>query len=164
VYAGVVDRFVIATAWPVVLMVCPPELSSGWLEALDAGFAAAFAREQPFAVLADTSRMTSIPSARDRARMAEWASKPAHIELQKRYCVGTATIVQNALMRGTMQAIFWLYTPPAPQNAVRDFDEAWRWCIGKLETRGVDLPSPAADLRRIAVRELATAPAAARAR
>jgi hypothetical protein len=63
--------------------------------------------------------------------------------------------VKNALMRGTLQALYWLWTPPSPQHAARDFDEAWVWCLSMVEKRGLPLPGSPRELRRLADRDIA---------
>ena len=35
-------------------------------------------------------------------------------------------------MRAVMTALYWLWTPPTPQHAARDLDEAMTWSIAKL--------------------------------
>jgi hypothetical protein len=150
-----VSTVVVTASWPVVVLVCPPIFEPRWVERLGTSFEDVFARRTEFALVTDTSAVKAIPSARERKLLGEWANRPDQLALQKKYNVGSSTIVKNALMRGTLQALYWLWTPAAPQHASRDFDDAWGWCLGMLEKRGVALPSPAGELRRAAERDMA---------
>jgi hypothetical protein len=149
----VTEAVLITTGWPVVVLVCPTRLDASWIADLDRKFAPVFARRERFAVITDTAPLASMPSAIERKLLTEWASRPDQAALQKRYNVGSATIVQNPIVRGTLQALYWFWTPGSPQNASRDFDDAWAWCIGQLEAAKVPLALPAAELKSRVERE-----------
>ena len=145
----------VTASWPVLVLVCPPTFAPSWIAELESSFTEVFARDEPFALVTDTSAVNSIPNARDRKLLTTWANRPDQLALQKRLNVGSSTIVKNAVLRGTLQALYWLWTPAAPQHAARDFDDAWGWCLAMLEKREVKLPMPERELRRLADRDVA---------
>jgi len=150
-----VSTVVVTASWPVLVLVCPPKFEAAWVDEVSRSFEHVFARKEPFALITDSSAVASIPSARERKLLADWASRPDQLRLQKEYNVGSSTIVKNAVMRGTLQALYWLWTPASPQHASKDLDEAWDWCIAMLEKRNVSLNGTSRELRRIADREIA---------
>jgi hypothetical protein len=140
--------------WPIVLIACPERFDASWVQDLGRKVDAVFARNERFAILTDTSRVREMPSARERRALGEWAARPDQVALQKRLNVGSATVVASPLLRGGLQAIYWLWTPPNPQYAARDFGDGWRWCLGQLA--GARIAPPAMlDAERVARRELA---------
>jgi hypothetical protein len=146
---------VVTSSWPLVVLVCPSVLDARWVDQLGPSFEDVFARKQPFALITDSSALRSVPAARERRLLADWAGRPDQLALQKQFNVGSSTIVKNAIMRGTLQALYWLWTPPAPQHAARDFDEAWTWCLAMLEKRSIPFPTPPREMRRLAERDVA---------
>jgi len=140
-----------------VLLVCPRAFDASWVAQLDSGFRDVFARRTPFALVTDTTAVASMPGPLERKALTDWASRPDQLALQKELNVGSSTVVKSALMRGGLQALYWFWTPASPQHAARDFDEAWAWCLAKLDERRVALPHPPRELRRLADRDRALA-------
>jgi hypothetical protein len=64
-----------------------------------AGYDALFARGDRYALITYTPDGGELPGAKERKRIAEWAESPRVRDLSKKLCVGSATIVENALMR-----------------------------------------------------------------
>ena len=126
----------------------------GWGAALDVAFRQVFARKERFTVITDTTPLVTMPSAMERKAITDWAARPDHLELQKRFNLGSSTIIKNTLVRGTLQALYWVWTPGSAQHVARDFDESWAWCIEQLATAKVALPEPAAELKRRVQTEL----------
>jgi hypothetical protein len=50
---------VVTSSWPIVVLVCPPAFDANWVSALDTSFQTVFAREAPFALITDTSAVSS---------------------------------------------------------------------------------------------------------
>jgi hypothetical protein len=147
-----VPGVVVTSSWPIVILVCPRTFGPAWVSDLETGFRDVFERRSPFALVVDTTAVTSLPAALERKAMTDWASRPDQLALQKELNVGSSTIVKNAVMRGSLQALYWLWTPASPQHAARDFDDAWNWCLSMLEKRDVRVDEPRA-LRRLADRD-----------
>lgn len=150
-----VETVVVSSSWPIIVLICPPVFDASWIGGLEPSFRDVFARQQHFALITDTSNVTTIPAARERRLLGDWASRADQLALQRRWNVGSSTIVKGALMRGTLQALYWMWTPAAPQHAARDFDEAWGWCVSMLERRAIALPADPTTLRRLAERDMA---------
>jgi hypothetical protein len=147
------DPVLLLDAWPVVVLVCPTRVDLAWVHGLDAQFGPVFARREVFAVITDTRPIATLPSAVERRALIAWTSRADHLENQKRWNAGSSTIVGNAVVRGTLQALYWFWTPPAPQHVGRDFADAWAWCVEKLRSRNVPLPVPEHELKRRAEAE-----------
>lgn len=165
-YDGAVPKAqVLATStWPVLLMVCPRRIDAAWIEEVQADFRDVFARERRFALVTDTSAIESVPGARERKMLGEWAGRADQLALQKQFNVGSATIITSPLIRGMLQALHWIWTPATPQHVSADFDGAWTWCARTLEERGVLLGAPADELRAKAEQEVRRTHAANEAR
>jgi hypothetical protein len=151
---------ILTGAFPVVLIVCPPRWADGWVEDLDRQVSELFGRKERYALIIDATRITGVPSAKDRKHLTDWLTRPEHLARQRRWNVGSSTILSNALIRGALQAIYWVWTPPAPQHAARDIDDAWAWSLEKLRAEGIPLPKPEAELLDQVRRELRSAHAA----
>jgi hypothetical protein len=148
------DALLVTSAWPIAVLACPAQFDAAWVTDLDRKVARLFARGEPFAFITDTSNVKAVPGAVERRLLADWAARPEQVAQQKRWNVGSATIVRSTVMRGALQALYWFWTPPCPQHAARDFDDAWSWSLTMLAKRSIALPRPAAELRALALREL----------
>lgn len=144
----------ITACFPVVIVVGPRHWEPGWVESLDRQLREVYARRSRFALITDTRPITGIPGAKERKPLVDWLSRPEQLALVKQWNVGSSTILDNALMRGALQAIYWLWTPASPQHAAADFDQAWSWCIQQLSDAGVALPASPSELREIARHEM----------
>jgi hypothetical protein len=154
---------VITSSWPVVVIVGPAHWEAGWVQDLDKQMGALFARRERFAIITDTRPITSVPGAAERKPLTEWLRRPEHLRNQARWNVGSATLMTSAVMRGALQAIYWVWTPASPQMAAKDLDEAWNWCVELLQKEQIAFPQPPSDLRELALREMVTPQRTARA-
>lgn len=141
---------VVTAAWPVAILVLPERIDEPAVRELIRLMDELYARGTRYALITDTRPLATIPGALERKLLTDWLTRPEQIENQRRWNVGASTIVGNALMRGALQAIYWVWTPPNPQHAARDLDDSFAYCVGMLEKAGVPLPSSAAELRRAA--------------
>jgi hypothetical protein len=149
------ELLLVTSGWPIAILSPPAVLDGTWLTQLDTHVKACFARRERYAVITDLRPLKAFPDARERRALAAWAGRPEQAELQKRWNVCSSTIVRNALVRGGLQALFWLWTPATPQHVAGDLDEAWAWCVRELERQARPLPAPAETLRVAAFAELA---------
>jgi hypothetical protein len=122
----------VVTCGPIVLIVCPERFDETFTPSIARDFEPIFARGWPFAVVTETSRIGHMPDAIVRKQLAAWMTRPDVLERQAKLNVGSSTIVSNGAMRAMMTALYWLWTPPTPQHAARDLDEACTWSIAKL--------------------------------
>lgn len=157
-------RILGSSAWPILSMVCPQRIDARWIEEVQADFRDVFVRERRFALVTDTAAIQSVPGARERKLLGEWANRPEQLALQKQFNVGSSTIITSPLIRGMLQALYWIWTPATPQHVSGGFDESWTWCLQALDARGVTLPAPAHELRAKAEQEMRSARAANEAR
>ena len=116
----------------IVLIICPPKLDEKFVDELSREFDKIFARRQRFACITDTSLLTSMPDAVNRKHLANWISRPDIQAVQTELNVGSSTILESTAMRAVMTALYWLWTPPTPQHAAKDLDEALTWSVSKL--------------------------------
>ncbi len=126
--------------FPLVVAVGGLEYSEQELKEMMAGYDALFARGDRYALITYTPDGGQLPGARERKRIAEWAESPRVRDFSKKLCVGSATVVQNALMRGALTAITWLWKPAAPHKAVSTPNEGIEWCLDQLEGAGIRMP------------------------
>lgn len=91
------------------------------------------ARREPYIMVTDARRMTSVPSADVRKAIAAWMQKNArgHTSL------GAVTILQSALVRGALTAVYWVFQPPNPQGIAADWTEAHAWSMKHLDAAKV---------------------------
>jgi hypothetical protein len=124
---------------PLVVLTVHDDLSGGDLEEMFASWRDFFARKQRFVAIADIRGAKSMLPAKERARVAEWARSIEPLSLQ--YSLGTATVVSNALVRGTLTAIDWIHRPKVPQVHIPTLLGACEWCIERLQGVGI-APTP----------------------
>ena len=148
------DAVVAVAGWPIVVLVCPARFDVPWVESLGREFDAVFARGERFAVVTETSLVGAMPGALERKALANWASRADQLALQKRFNVGSSTVVRNALTRGVMQAIYWMWTPPSPQHAAKDFDDAFSWSLTMATQAGLCETASGPALKRAALDEV----------
>lgn len=141
-------------AWPVALLVLPASIGPDDVREMIELVERLYAKKERYALITDTRPVTAIPGARERRMLGEWLSQPDQIENQRLWNVGSSTIMSNTLIRGGLQALYWLWTPPNPQHAARDLPEAFAFCVSKLTDARVRLPVSAAELEARAARAL----------
>ena len=78
------------------------------------------------------SRAVSGPGLSAKQRRLEADFVKTHYDLLGRTVTGLV-VVENALHRGVMNAIFWVVTLPYPHEVVRTEEEAETWALGRLE-------------------------------
>lgn len=50
------------------------------------------------------------------------------------YCAGMAFVIDSAMLRGGLRAIFHFHRPSSPHVVVMTVEEAYRWAESKLDT------------------------------
>jgi hypothetical protein len=88
----------------------------------DAFCAWASRSEAPYTVIADTTKIKTIPSALVRAAVAKGEARTAAFEAKRNK--GTALVIANDLTRGVATAIYWLSPPTYPTELLATFDSA----------------------------------------
>lgn len=102
-----------------------------------------------FVVLIDASRPTSSTSVH-RRMYADWLKESE--ALSKLYCAAMVVVVANPVLRGAMQAVLWLFTPPTPIEIFGNVEEGARRTAELMRKEGLanaDVPDRLAK-RRVA--------------
>lgn len=87
------------------------------------------ARRQPTAIVVDSRKAVSVTAAQ-RKQQAEWID--ANRDDLRRYVVGTAFVIESALMRGALTAIFWMTSYETPYVVVPTFEAGETWALEQL--------------------------------
>lgn len=106
-----------------------------------------FQRGSRYALLTVQPKGSIVPSAPERKNLTEWLNSPRVKEMGKRLCVATSVVIDNALMRGALTAVFWFWTPPAPVEIAANPGEALDYCLRALEQNDISLPESAGSFR-----------------
>jgi len=131
---------VIDSTAPIVIVVSPPHMDMAWIDRQKEEFTRIWAREQRFAVITWSGLVKTMPGARERKSLADWANAPAHRELQRRLCVASSTQLDSAAKRAFLQALLWMWDPPSPHVVHATIEESLAWCLARLVEAGVDVP------------------------
>ncbi len=134
-------------AWPLVVLACPARFGGGSLERLIADFEACHGRRQQFALIVDARLAHSMPDAKWRKGLTDWANDPRVRFETRQYSVGTALLFSSALARGAYTALLWFWRPPTPHFAAPTMAAGVEWCCQMLTRSGVAL-SAALEKRR----------------
>jgi hypothetical protein len=121
--------------WPLVRfnMIGTPQ-ESDWLQ-LFSTFDELYRRRERFAVLNDTSQLSSAPSAAIRQKVADRAK--AHEPQSKLWIVHSATVVSNPILRGAMTALNWLAPPVYKQTVHGTPVDAVNALVASLQQEGI---------------------------
>lgn len=126
--------------FPLIITIREGSFDAPEVEQMATGFERYFRRAEPFAVLNAARVGANSPDARGRLRIAEWGNVPRVRQLSKLLCAGTATVMTFPWERRALTALSWLWTPPAPHQAVSSVDEGLAYCLARLAQRGAALP------------------------
>lgn len=139
------------TCWPLVTVHFPSsETSDADIEEHITLQRALLERRRRFVQIIDASRAPVI-SARQRKRFSDWIKESE--AMSRRYCLGLATVVPNPIVRGALQAVLWLVTPPMPVKMFGTLEECADQCLTWLADANVEERERAeAKLRQLARR------------
>jgi hypothetical protein len=113
---------IVTASWPVVVVTLPSAFDDAQIAQLIEATDGLFARRERFAMITDSRSLETVPSALERRRLGEWLMRPEQLEQQRRWSVGNATVVDNPLVRGSLQAVYWIWSAPNPQHVARDLE------------------------------------------
>ena len=134
-------------SWPLLVSLGPKVYDRAAIELMQASFERYFLRGERYALVTVSPRGSTPPGAHERRAIAEWANSPRVRDYSKRLCVGSGTVVENALMRGALTAMMWIWTPVSPHKAVSTTDEAIDFALEKLKAANIPLPRGGEALR-----------------
>jgi hypothetical protein len=105
-----------------------------------------------YALLVYCEDNANVLTARQRKRVSNWYRECA--DQVRRINVGTAVVIESALVRGAMTAFNWLIEPVAQQRNVANMREGIEYCIRCLETASIHVPPAVIALRDAPERRL----------
>lgn len=135
--AGVGLRFDVSM-WPLVVVTMPPVTAPADFEYLRACYEHVFAAPSRHALIVDTTTIVRVPGAALRREMKLFEDSRRPIIREKN--IGSAILIQNALVRGAYTALRWISPQPAPNRAFAGVQEAAHWCVEGIEADGQVVP------------------------
>lgn len=147
--AGVGLRFDVSM-WPLVVITMPPVTAASDFEYLRNCYEHVFAAQTRHALIVDTTTIVRVPGAGLRREMKAFEDSRRPIIREKN--IGSAILIQNALVRGGYTALRWISPQPAPNRAFAGVQEAANWCIQGIEADGQVVPIAAYTLAGLAAR------------
>ncbi len=111
------------------------------------GFERYFVRGDRYATLFVSPKNADAVGAKERKLIVDYANNPRVKEYSKKLCIASATVIENTLMRGTLTAIQWFWTPAAPFKAVASLEAGIDYCLDALDRARIPLPRSAAAIR-----------------
>ena len=100
------------------------------------------------ALIVDTTRITRVPQATMRRQLKEFEDSKRPIIREKN--IGSAIIIQSAVVRGAYTALRWISPQPAPNKAFSSMEAAARWCVEGIESDGQVVPIAAYAVAKLA--------------
>ena len=126
------------TAWPIVLITLPKDLTDADLPSLITDLTALYSRGLPFVVVYDVRSNDSM-TAEMRRRMA--AASDQNEATYPGLLLGTAIVLSTTFQRGIFTAMTWLTERQRRREAFANVDEAMRWGSSLLRAAGADTPN-----------------------
>lgn len=131
------------SAWPLVIVTFRGTPRDEDWEAMFAAYDEWYRRREPFHVVNDTFALEGVPNAAQRKLIAEQARE--HERMSRKWVVGSATVVRNALIRGALTAITWLAPPAYELTLCGSRAEAIKVAERALARRGLSGKTTAAE-------------------
>ncbi|WP_053237436.1 hypothetical protein [Sandaracinus amylolyticus] len=135
-----VDNRLLEDAFPIIVSVAPMRYDDRTVDRMAELFEQHFQRGKRYAIISVTPAEAEAPDARQRKRIADWASSPRVRDMSRKLCVGSATLVKDALARGALTAILWVWKPANPHHVTTSVDDALDWCLAKLAEEKLAMP------------------------
>ena len=145
--AGVDLRFDVSM-WPLAVITMPPVLTAADIEHMLACYELVFAAPTRHALIVDTTTIVRVPDATLRRQMKAFEDSRRPVIREKN--IGSAIIIQSAVVRGGFTALRWISPQPAPNRAFPNLREAAEWCVRGIEEDGQVVPIAAYRLAGLA--------------
>ncbi len=123
-------------ALPVVVYTVPRRIDDEAIARLDHWMHSLWDRQQQYAMI-NRSQPGTTADVTERRRITEWANREDVREASRRWCVGSATLVESALTRGALTALLWVWKPVTPHKVVGDMAGALDYCFAQLAAAGI---------------------------
>lgn len=98
-----------------------------------------------YALLVYCDPDAQVVSARQRKRVSQWYEHRK--DVVRAINVGTAVVIESALVRGAVTALNWLIEPISVQRNVASVREGIDYCIARLEEAHIEVPPEVFALR-----------------
>jgi hypothetical protein len=134
--------------WPLVLITMPPVTTALDIEHMRDCYEHVFAATARHALIVDSTTIVRVPDATLRRQMKAFEDSKRPIIARKN--IGSAIVIQSALVRGAYTALRWISPQPAPNKAFATMEEAARWCVQGIEQDGQIVPVAAYRLAGLA--------------
>ncbi len=116
--------------WPLCVCAFSGKLDDRDFDRYLAFLAHCHERREVWGLVIDACAVRSV-SAQQRRRMADFLK--THEVLARRYCAGTAFVIDSPLARGTLTAIFWFQRQPTPYIVVAQREQATSWLAHQID-------------------------------
>ncbi len=114
------------SAWPLTYVRFPSKpLSDDGFEYFIERYTAMVERRIPFATILDSRGLTTAITAHQRRRLTEWFDVTG--DLAGEHHFGIAVLINNALIRGALQAVTWVKPIPVPIKPFGSIADAAPW-------------------------------------
>jgi hypothetical protein len=134
--------------WPLAIITMPPVTTPADIAYMQACYERIFAAPTRHALIVDTTTIVRVPDAALRKQLK--AFEDSRRDAARAKNIGSAVILQNAIVRGAYTALRWISPQPAPNKAFGTMEEAARWCVAGIEAEGLTVPVPAYRLAGLA--------------
>jgi hypothetical protein len=134
---GVGLRFDVSM-WPLAIITMPPVTTEADIAYMKECYEHVFAAPTRHALIVDTTTIVRVPDAALRRKVKAFEDSTRKAAAEKN--IGSAVIIQNAIVRGAYTALRWMSPQPAPNRAFADIVDAARWCIRGIEEDGQVVP------------------------
>ncbi len=124
--------------WPLVVITMPPVMVEEDIAYMRECYERVFAAGNRHALIVDTTKIARVPQATMRRQLKEFEDSKRPIIRKKN--IGSAIIIQSAIVRGAYTALRWISPQPAPNKAFSTMEAAARWCVEGIEADGQLVP------------------------
>ena len=124
--------------WPLAVITMPPVTTIADITYMQDCYEHLFAAPDRHALIVDSTTIVRVPDAAMRRDLK--AFEDSRREAARAKNIGSAVVIQNALVRGAYTALRWISPQPAPNRAFGTVEEAARWCIEGIESEGHAVP------------------------
>jgi hypothetical protein len=134
--------------WPLAEISMPPVMTEADIRYMQDCYEQVFAAPTRHALIVDTTTFVRVPDATQRKQMKAFEDSRRQIIREKN--IGSAIIIQSAVVRGAYTALRWISPQPAPNRAFPNLREAAGWCVQGIEADGQIVPVAAYTLAGLA--------------
>ena len=145
-------RFLVS-CFPLIVCISGQRFDTKEVREMADGFESYFDRGERYAVLFVPSLGSELPGPQERKLISAWADHPRTLELSRRFCVGTAVLVENVLVRAALAALMAFRGSASKVESVPTVDKGLEYCIRRIKDAGLQLNKPP-DLVRFELRRL----------